>query len=83
MFCVLLISLSRFRLKYFIEHKYPWDWKQVIPTVDSPLPNQIQTIAYTMVDNIIRTNFSDKNNFSFTHSDTYSTLPVVARCVFP
>ena len=35
-----------------------------------------------MVDNIIRTNISDENNFSFTHSHTYSTRPVVARCVF-
>ena len=51
------------------------------PTLDSPLPNQIQTIAYTMVDNIIRTNFSDENNFSLTHSHTYSRRPVVARLV--
>ena len=52
-----------------------------ITTLDSPLPNQIQTIAYTMVDSMIRTHFLDENNFSFTHSHTYSTRPVVAWCV--
>ena len=77
-----ILSIMFVRLNNFIEQKYQWDWTQVIPTLDSPLPNQIQTIAYTMVDSMIRTHFLDENNFSFTHSHIYSTRPVVARCVF-